>query len=394
MAEALPTELDLFSAPHTMLGIGDFRYEKIKTTTTLSKNTNTVAFTVNEDGVNYTSLQDSFMMIKAKIVKNDGTNLDANAKVGLVQNPINSIFKAIHMKVNDVNVSPPENNMHYISFFTKFFLSDAAKKSYLTLGLWYDDDYENLTKLNQPDPYAVEANRNGGLKKRADKFGSSREVIMIGKIFTPCHLTKRLFPPKTKFDYLFELAKKEFFLMQPAAVVADAFDFVLQECNLYIKRVTVNPSIYLAHNQILSTKDALYPTRFMQTRTHNIPIGSFDFTFENCFQGSNMPLAIFVGFVRTNAYLGNLAENPFIFRTLNTQSLRCQIGSKTLPSIDYTMNIANNRTQQALWSTFLTLNQFDSNTGPSQFNRDNFENGAFIVGKLKSQRSKKNIFLI
>jgi len=383
--EIVPGSLDLFSPPPTLLSINEFDLEKIQTKTTLDgTSVQQLEFTAGPDKLKYTDLNESFFMLKCKYLLANRTALGDTPTVGPVQIPLTSIFKSMDMWMNDVKVTPTESNMHYIHFLRAFTQSNLAKNTYLTLALWYEDTYEKAddplkNKANQPDPQQDDKKKkNEGLKKRADFFGGSKEVVLIGRLFIPPHNCTRYFPPNIKFDWRFELAPMNFFTMTDLA--EGHYRFAITEAAILLRRVKVSPSVALAHNSLLQTRNAIFPCKYMLSRTYNIPAGYGDFNFENAFIGKEMPTAIFIMFVKSKAKNGDFKENPYLFWNVNLLTLTIRLGGKKVPAIEYKLDVDEDQTQFALWQTYLALDYIGTNSGPGNLNRNTMTNGAFIYG--------------
>ncbi len=187
--EVVPSNLNLFSPASVLLSTSEFKYEKILTKTTLSVDfPSQLEFTANADKVNYTDLNESFLMIKCKFVKEDRSNIEPNPLIGPVQNLLTSMFKSQDLWINDEKVTINEDNAAYINFLHCFTQSKAAKETYLTTSLYYEDTFSSINACNQSNPQAA-AETNRGLKTRAQFFGSSKEVVLIGKMFCAPHNT-------------------------------------------------------------------------------------------------------------------------------------------------------------------------------------------------------------
>ena len=89
-------------------------------------------------------------------------------------------------------------------------------------------------------------------------------------------------------------------------------------------------------------------------------------------------MAVFVGFVRSEAVKGHLRYNPWTFRHINCESLTLHMGSKEVPSYRQRMNFDNHQTQLALMETFRAFKCFGSI--PAGLNTESFENGLSIFG--------------
>ena len=282
--EAVPKNLDLFSIPPTLLSVSEYRYEKINSKTAMGRNVKQIDFTANPDKVNYTDLSESYFLIKCGYEKADQSAVEAAPLIGPIQNPLTSIMKSVDVWINNVKVTPNEGDLPFINFLHNFMQSKQAKESYLTTSLWVDDSYDSITSCNQSNPQAAaDANPNKGLKERTGYFTSSRDVLLIGKVYIPPHNVTKLFLPHLKFDWRIELTDIAFHSM--SAQPAGSYHFWVKEAAIMLRRVTVSPSLSLAHSTILQSRNALYPCRYMLSRTYNIPTGSSDFKFPNAFEG-------------------------------------------------------------------------------------------------------------
>jgi len=379
MEEIIPSSLNLFSKPQTLLSVNEFTYEQITTKTALDGITPQLEFTVPADKVNYTDLKESYVMVKCRMVKADGSVVGATPAIGVVNNPVTSMFKSMGMSINDTRVTPNEINMPYIHFLHAFTQTKDAKESYLTAGLYYEDTMTSAETMNQSNPQAqADANPNVGLKTRTQMFANGKEVMLIGKLHIPPHTTNRLYLPHLKFDYTFELAPIAFYCM--SATAAGTHKFIITDAKMLIRRVSLAPAVQIAHEQLLQTQNALYPMKYIKTKTQNIPANSWAYYWENVFVGNEMPSSILVAFVKNSAHRGSLTENPFFFQNMDLTDLTVHLGTKKIPNIDIKNNIGQNQSLLSFWETMKSMDFFSSNTGPGGFDRTTFENAAFLLG--------------
>ncbi|MCP4393478.1 MAG: hypothetical protein GY804_04320 [Alphaproteobacteria bacterium] len=377
MNELVLSNLDLFSPVPVQLSVSESKFEKIGTKTALDGNTPLLEFTAGADKVYYTDLSNSFIYIKCKYVTKVGGAISGTPKIGPIQYPVTSLFKSIDLYLNDVKISPNESNLHYIHFLYNALQSQQAKDSYLTLGLWYDDDYSSLENAGQANPQEEGAKKNKGLKKRADYFGSSREVELIGKICIAPHMCEKLFLPNCKFDWKFEMNNMELFSMTEEDI--DDYRFVITDASILLKRVAVSPSVSMAHAQLLSNQNCILPCKYLNTRTFNIGQNLFDFKYENAYVGNEMPISIWIGFVRADAKFGDKSKNPFVFEDLKMSQLVIWMGTKRIPAIEYKMNPDQNQIDFGLFEAYQALDCYGTNVGPGNFNRETFDNGLFFL---------------
>ena len=383
VVEALPVNLDLFSESSSLLSIGDNYFEAISCKQALDPNTSPpsmLEFTANADRTHYTSLADSYLLLKCKyVVKADKSDIPAAPKVGPVQNLHSALFRSVDMWLNNKKITPPEQNHHYISHFNILTQPEEVQKSVHGLSGYIADSVESAVAFNQSNPQA-DADVNSGLKLRAALFGSSREVTLVGKPCIPPHLIKRYFPPNCKFDWRFELEKYAFYTMQAKGEAADKYMFVITDAKILLKRIKVNPSIALSHSKLIEKQNMIFPSKYMQSRQTPIPTGSFSFKFDSIFQGVHMPTAIFMMLVDSEAKKGDLEKNPFLFDDYKLEEVKFTLGAKNVPSIPYKINCTNYNSTEALLDLYLALQNMDLPVAPAHPTRLSHILTQFIVG--------------
>lgn len=383
--DMLPGNLNLFTRQPVQLGTSEVFYDEIPTSTVLDGSTPVINFLANPDKGSYTNLYESFLMLKTKYVKGDGTNLPAKPTIGPIQCPLTSIFKRMTLYLNDKRVSPVEDQMPYVNFLRMFAMHEGTQKSVLSMAGWYNDTYASaaaplFTTANQAAPQAG-VSPNVGLQDRANLYGESREVVLIGRIFLPLHTCKRLLPPGVKLAWKFEMAPMKFFSM--CAEDNPNYHFYVTDAAILLQREKVQPSLLLEQQEILNdmenSNNMIYPCTRVSTKTKNVSQGSFSMKFENVFTGKEMPVAVFLVFVKSTALNGNFKENPFVFLGLGATEVVCKLGSKKIPNVDIDLNFNQHQTQFALFQSMKAMGLLND-TGTANFNRSTFDYGLALFG--------------
>ena len=150
---ATKPELDLFSNLPTQEAVEEHFHTEIQPNTSLDDGS--INFTVSDDSNYYLDLATSYLYLEVKITKGDGTAIDADTAVG----PVNSLFKLMDVYLNDVLISNASNLYHNKAFLeTLLTYNDKAKKSQLTMALFYKDTAGKMDDVNDD---------NVGLKTKA-----------------------------------------------------------------------------------------------------------------------------------------------------------------------------------------------------------------------------------
>ncbi|MCP4652808.1 MAG: hypothetical protein GY858_05435 [Candidatus Omnitrophica bacterium] len=91
-------------------------YEEVKTKSSLSQGqVSQLLFTVESSNELYTDLSRTYLYLRAKITKEDGSEIGENVKVGPVNNLLGSLFKSVDMYLNGVRVSEVSDVYSYVS---------------------------------------------------------------------------------------------------------------------------------------------------------------------------------------------------------------------------------------------------------------------------------------
>ena len=381
MAEVIPEKLNLFEDRDTLYAISESHFEKIQCRTALphADIPPSIEFSANSSLSHYTDLSESFLLVTGKYVKAGGGNIIAAPKVAPVQNLIGSLFKSVHMHLNNKKITPPENNNAYIHFFNHFIQPRSAQESQLQLAGWFPDTYTTLRSLKQNNPQS-DTDINEGLKKRSQIISSSNQVTLASKLFAAPHCITCLFPPNCKFDWQLETNPLGFFTIQADDEEDGSYKFVITNAEIWLKRVSVSPGISNSHSELSQDMNMCYPCKYMQSSQIEIPPNSFGFKYDGVFQGGQMPVSLFCMFIHSQAKHGNIKLNPFVFESVNLNELKVHMGSKTFPSVAYTLSPATFKIEPALLNTYLALNAYGANSGPLNINRFDFTNGAMILG--------------
>lgn len=225
--------------------------------------------------------------------------------------------------------------------------------------------------------YFFQILRSDNLKTRAALHGESREVTYIGPIHAIPHLTSRYYPPFCKFDWRFVMEKMAFFTMQKAGEAAPKF--IITNAEIWLPRISVSPAVSIAHSNLLNSKNMLFPTKYMETRSIDVPAGSFNCKFPNIFSGGKMPQRLFAVMLDSEAKTGSLQKSPYVFYHCNIADIRCLSGSKVVPSISYKLLPEKFQTEALMANTLTTLKNAKGDV-PTLLNRNTHTTGMFLMG--------------
>ena len=334
--ECAKSELDLFSVPPTQTSIESGIYVEYHPISSLTDGA-PIEFDVTASGDDYMDLTNSFLHVRAKISRADGTDLAADDTVGPVNNFLHSLFSQVDVTLNGTLITSSTNTYAYRAYIESLLsYGPAAKQSQLTASLFYKD---TAGKMDKPNPRAPNAaDKNDGLATRASFAAESNEIDMIGRIHSDIFFQERYMLNEVNTKIKLTRNKDAFCLM---ATGDQHFKIVIVAASLLIRKVKISPSVFLAHAKTLETGTAKYPIRRVICKTFTIPVGYRDISHEKLFTGQ-LPVRLVIGCVDNRAFNGDLARNPFNFQHFSLGELSVYLdgqlhGIKPL-KLDYRRN--------------------------------------------------------
>ena len=137
--EGVKSELDLFAVPPTQTTTEDGRWVEHQPLTSLDSG-GPIEFVIPGTGDAYLDLANTYLLIRAKVVRGVGTDLAADTPVAPVNNWLHSLFSQVDVYLNDTLVTPSSNTYPFRAYVdTVLSYGDEAKNTQLTNQLWYKD---------------------------------------------------------------------------------------------------------------------------------------------------------------------------------------------------------------------------------------------------------------
>lgn len=309
-------------------------------------------------------------MLRAKVTKADGTDLDADMKVAPANNFLHSLFKQVDVFLKEKQVTQATGTYAYRSYLeTLLNYGPSAKQSQLTASLFYKD---TAGKMNIADPTLAGAAANHGLNARYGFSKTSGIVEMAGPIFCDVFFSDRLLLSYVDLKVVMNRTSNEFCLMSS---VVDA-DFRVKLIDAYLKvcKVKANPSVSLAHEVALKKGPAMYPIRRVECKSFIIPAGNPSLQKDNVFSGL-VPRSFVFGLVESAAFNGGFKKNPFNFQHFNMSSLGITVNGEAIPFKPIQLSFgANSRFIEAFCTQFSGTGKMYYNTG-NGISREEFAKG-------------------
>ena len=320
----------------------------------------------------YVDLSKTILVVRAKVTKANGNDLDADEKVGIVNNFLHSLFKQVDVFLKEKQVTQATGTYAYRAYLeTLLNYGPAAKESQLTAAMFYKD---TAGKMDVADPtIAVAANANHGLKKRYAFNKESGVIEMAGPLFCDVFKSERLLLSFVDLKVILNRNVNAFCLMSD---IDDAAHKVkLTEAYLKVRKVKVSPSVPIAHELALKKGPAIYPVRRVECKTFIILTGNPSLRKDNLYNGL-VPKTFVFGMVDSAAFNGDYEKNPFNFKTLTASFIGITVNGEEVPfkPLQLSYTDATIRYMEAYLSMFSGTGKLFYDTGNGMA-RDDFKGG-------------------
>ncbi|KAK3922312.1 hypothetical protein KUF71_011781 [Frankliniella fusca] len=329
-SEALPTELDLWITYLTQLAQEKSTVQVFNPLANFDSS-NTIELEVPGVGYSYLDLPHMMLYTKQKIVNADGSDITAadNSDATLVNYGFHAQWSQVDVSINGTVISQSTLTYPYRAFIeTKLNYDKAAKDTHLQQRMWYEDSPGHLDSLNGEE--------NLGLAARRSRTRQSRVFEMMGPLHLDLCNVDKLLLNNCSLRIKLTRNRDSFALMSTKA----SEKIKLLDVKLFVRRVTISPSVLLAHAQALEKSPAKYPVNRIDIKTVTITQGLRDKTIDNLFLNS-LPQRVIFGFVDNRAFNGDYTRNPFNFQHFNLNYIQMHVDGDPVPAQPLTPDFSN-----------------------------------------------------
>lgn len=361
--ECVDTGLDLFNVPPTQTSVEEGFHIEHFPLATLAEGS-PIEFAVNGSGEEYVDLHNTFLHIKAKVVRPDGANLPAGAEVAPVNYLLHSMFSQVDISLNDVLVTNASNCYPYRAYLEALLGRGMdAKQAQLTAALYYQDTRGHME--------VVAGDENVGMSKRRELASESKVLDMMGKLHTDLTHQSRYILNGVDIKIRLIPSNPRFHLM----LGADQANCrtIISHASLFVRKIKLNPGVLLAHAKTLSKSSAKYPLNRVVMKNFSIPAGNLSCVQDNMFM-NRIPNRITVVLVDSVAFSGVRNRNPFNFKTKHLNYLALHLDGKHIPSKPLTPDFRTGQSIRAYHNTISSLGFVNKGEGCG-LDREDFQQG-------------------
>jgi hypothetical protein len=376
---AIEENLNFFSLPAQDVGVLERKWVTVRPVNSIS-DSSPVEFNVDGNMATYLDLKNTSLCVKFKVVKVDGSNIEATDEVAPVNLFLASMWKQVDIQLGYENLRGVNIYYPYKAMFdTLLDTSEGYKQSQLASQLFRKDE----SGIMDADSIA---GGNDGFNWRKDKILSSRPVEMEGNLFLDICQQERLILNGVQLNIKLWPSRNSFKFMSGT----EKADYKVKILEAYLKvcLITVNPAIMVAQREVLQSAPAVYPLKRSEIRVYSMSSSEMNLNVENLFNGE-VPHSLYVGIVSTDAFNGSYNKNPFNFANFNVSSIGFYVDGNSAPvetpfRPDFSKDIFT--------QPFLALSR--SKKGDGEFNNgiylEDFGEGyAIYVFEIRSEKELK-----
>lgn len=334
----ITSEVDLFSPPlhtHCVLNAGDREYLPVAS----HQHGAPIEFMVKGADGQYLDLNNSRLVIRAKITKADGANI-ADDTAGPVNLPLHSMFREIQVELGGKTVSDPNHLYPYRAYIeTALGYSKATQKTRLLAEGWVKD-----TEGKLGERVVADNGENAGLVARAKMWKNSKVVELVGRPHVDLFHQNRLIPPGIDLHMKLIPASDAFAIISaaPAGNAAqEQYKMEIVYAALVIHTKQLTSHLELAHRRLHEAKPMLLPYARVQVKHLSIPQNQTAYSFENVFAGAQLPDLVVVGFLDDVDFGGTYGTNPLRFQNFSINRVELRRNGMLVPRYGYTPNFTN-----------------------------------------------------
>ena len=366
-AECNISDLDIFTPAFVQTDILKGRFEDVFPLSNIEDG-GPLEFSINNTSEKFLDLANSYLKLSFRVMKADGSELDADAKVTVANYSIASIFSQLDIILNGKNISSSTNLYPYRAMFeTLMNYGKDTLKSQLEMGLFMLDGHTKEV---------ARVTTNKGLKKRFELTDKSEIVHVLGRLHSDLFHQGRLILNGLPLRIKLHRSKDSFCLL---SVEANAdYKLKIVDAVFCVRKVELTPTKFQEIQQVLEGRRVVYPINRVVLKTHSLSAGLTNATWENAILGQ-LPNRIILALVDNDACSGVYTKNPFFFQHFNAAQVGVYLNGVSLPRDPIRMDFSKRDYIQAYHSLLSASGKLyrDESMG---LDIDSFANGCTLFG--------------
>jgi hypothetical protein len=365
-AECAKSELDIMHTPETQAMILSGKWVDYYPISVIDGDS-PIEFRVNGSAEEYTDLSQTYLYVEAKVVDSVDNALADTVVCGPVNLLLHSLFSQVDITLNDILVTSSVNTYAYRSIIeTLLNYGEDSKNTHLTASLFYKDT------AGQMDSVSLEAKTaNLGWLKRRSIMGKSKTIDMFGRLHADIFFQDRYLLNNVEMKIRLSRQKSSFCLIGDTAAANNKV--LIKKAVLYVRKARINPEVMLAHASVLEKTTAKYPIRRVETKVITLSKGLKNVIHDNITTGV-IPNRVVLGLVDSDAYNGDITQNPFNFKHHKLYKVAFSIDGEETPHKSIDLNFDSDNYILGYYSLFTGVDKSVTESG-NFIDRDEYKAG-------------------
>ena len=366
------SEFDYFMPTVIQSAILAEDYDEIAPTAPLNSNAanplSTLEFKIPATTDIYRDLSNTFLMLKVKLTKADGTNLDDAAPIAPTNLFAHSLFSNVSVNLCGKDLTDKDSLYPY----------RALMETLLTYGKNVQETRGWLEAFSKDDAGRMDAitmdgTANSGFKKRQALANASRVFTLIARPHADILHQSLNIPPNCAMTIKYTPSTADFAIMEADGGTTK---IALMDAILMVRIKKGAPELVLAQKEMLQETNMRFPLNRVIMQRYGIASGFKSLSVPLSFPGK-LPKRIFIGLVLNTAATGSRSLNPFNFANFGLTDITLTVngteqGSKNL-------NFGTGDIQSAYLRTLAALG-LDIDDRSINLTTDDFAGGYAIYG--------------
>lgn len=317
-----------------------------------------IDFDIASSGEDYCDLAHTYLCVRAKITKPDGSNLTAAEAVSPVNLFLHALFSQCDIYLNGTLITSSTNTYAYRSIIeTILSHGDDSKSTKLAACMYYKDKAGKMDSIE-----VAGADQNSGFMERRALAAASNTIDMMGRLHADIFFQDRFILPGVSIKIRLNRSKDEFSIM---CAPVNPRTVKILSAKLLVRKVKIAPSVALGHARAIEIQSAKYPIRRVVVKSFTVPRGILDVNQEKLISGQ-IPQRIIIGLVDNEAFIGAYNRNPFNFQNFGLNEIAVYIDGQMNNQIKpLKPDFQHNQYTESYLSIFSAVGKLHSDEGNS-----------------------------
>ncbi len=299
------SEIEVFRPINVQVAMTSGKWNVHYPTNSYNAGTTNIEFVIPGTSNEVIDMNNTSIYIKGKIVKGDGSVLEATDVVMPVNNLLGALFRNVELSINGQLLTRSTREYPYkdqlLKLTQNFATPNGSSKGQLRMAGFL---------MDTPGKQDTPATNTSG-KLRHAWIAESKSFELRGRPCVDLFDCERAMIPGADMQLKFYLNDPEFYLIDPTAT--NTFKLQLEAVELYVRRITIGDTFVSEIKSNLKTKNAIYPFTRREMISMSIANGDSSFVKENVFRGQLATRYFFV-LVNGGAFNGLITKSPFNFQ--------------------------------------------------------------------------------